>query len=356
MQPGGGRIERVAALVHQKILAIQVNAPKIVECTTDENWSEPSLEDEVYVMDKLEREDQLRSERMTRRIAECTAAGMSAKEAFEVSMREEGLPVPSSEKNGSVENETHDLEYGDSAPAEPWLESLASDPLDIVNEQIERHIEQSVSESHPSVEQAETFLMTIVEFTDDDSKKSNFRNALFQAAMDIVGGLAQGTHGDLDNVTSRALTITKLKRALTGHAYARGAVFGLRSEEAYKQLLQVVGINADSKILDIEDNCQSTPNEDQQDSDEDDVGDLCDDCVAPLPRRDSDLDGVDDRCDTCATGPDAQNEDGDDFADACDACPAIRDDQKDGEESAGPKAPSGHRPHRGSLAGHGTFP
>jgi hypothetical protein len=33
----------------------------------------------------------------------------------------------------------------------------------------------------------------------------------------------------LDTRTDRALAITQLKRALTGHAFARGAIFALRS-------------------------------------------------------------------------------------------------------------------------------
>ena len=53
--------------------------------------------------------------------------------------------------------------------------------------------------------------------------------------MDIMGGLVQATSFDLDDITSRALAITQLKRAFTGHAYARGAVFGLRAEEAITQ-------------------------------------------------------------------------------------------------------------------------
>ena len=218
------RIERIAALVRQKILAEHSSAPKIAQNSSENNWSDPSLEDEVNVMDKLERQDQLRSERMARRIAECTAAGMSAKEAFEVSMREEGLQIPRDE------NETDDERYGVNED-ELWLESSTSHPFDIVNQQVE-HADY---ESHPSVDQAETFLMTIADLTEDNSKKSNFRDVLFRAAMDIAGGLAQATGDESEDVTSRALTITQLKRALTAHAYARGAVFGLRSEDAITQ-------------------------------------------------------------------------------------------------------------------------
>lgn len=48
----------------------------------------------------------------------------------------------------------------------------------------------------------------------------------------MVGGLAQATCRDFDDITHRVLAITQLKRALSGHAFARGALFGLHSEEA----------------------------------------------------------------------------------------------------------------------------
>jgi hypothetical protein len=216
------RIERIAALVHQKLLTEQENSSGIAESTSDDNWSEPTLEEEVHVMDTLERQNQLRCERMTRRIAECTAAGMSAKEAFELSMQEEGLPTPSPEQNETSEMEPIEKEYGHLAPYEPWLHRLPSHPFDTARE-------------HSSVEQAQSLLIATFELANNDSEKSSFRNILTRACMDIMGGLVQATSLDLDDITSRALAMTQLKRALTGHAYARGAVFGLRAEEAITQ-------------------------------------------------------------------------------------------------------------------------
>ena len=71
---------------------------------------------------------------------------------------------------------------------------------------------------------------------------------LTRACMDIMGGLVQATCFDLDDVASRALAITQLKRALTGHAYARGAVFGLRAEQAITQV-QSTELHARLKAL-----------------------------------------------------------------------------------------------------------
>ncbi|QDV44996.1 hypothetical protein Enr13x_48690 [Stieleria neptunia] len=47
----------------------------------------------------------------------------------------------------------------------------------------------------------------------------------------VVRGVTIEMGPGQETFTHRALAITQLKRALTGHAYARGAVFGLRSDE-----------------------------------------------------------------------------------------------------------------------------
>jgi hypothetical protein len=54
----------------------------------------------------------------------------------------------------------------------------------------------------------------------------------------MLGGIVQATcdegdieDGDGEDHLARAWAISQLKRALSGLAYARGAVFGLRSEE-----------------------------------------------------------------------------------------------------------------------------
>ena len=50
--------------------------------------------------------------------------------------------------------------------------------------------------------------------------------------MDIVGGLVQATAAPRIERHERAHAIVQLKRALKGHGFARGAVFGLRGCEA----------------------------------------------------------------------------------------------------------------------------
>ena len=72
--------------------------------------------------------------------------------------------------------------------------------------------------------------MQVMNLEKDEPIKSSYFSILTRASMDIVGGLVQATCDEPDDVINRALTITQLKRALTAHAYTRGAVFGLRGD------------------------------------------------------------------------------------------------------------------------------
>ncbi len=96
------RIERIASLIQLKLQAEQ--PMQSVSATNGDQPSgdygrEASLEEEVAAMDILRRKNNLRNRRMTRRIAEATASGMSVEEAFELAMREEGLSFSSAQSN-----------------------------------------------------------------------------------------------------------------------------------------------------------------------------------------------------------------------------------------------------------------
>ncbi len=220
------RIERVATLVQQKMLPIGKSRSRTGQSLDDStdgksksgdiDYGEVSLEEEVETMDRLRRHNDLRSERIARRIAEATAEGLSYEEAFELAMDDEGFGVTA---DSAAEEFSDSLEIN-----QPWQESLAPNPFDEAAEALSR-------ESHPAVLESQQLLLDIM----DLQTKSNFREIASRGAMDMVGGIVQATSGRADDRMGRALAITQLKRALTGHAFTRGAVFGLRSEDAITQ-------------------------------------------------------------------------------------------------------------------------
>ncbi|MGH2625365.1 MAG: thrombospondin type 3 repeat-containing protein [Anaerolineales bacterium] len=87
-------------------------------------------------------------------------------------------------------------------------------------------------------------------------------------------------------------------------------------------------------IVDGDDNCPQTANEDQKDADLDSLGDLCDNCPlrANEDQKDVDLDSLGDLCDNCPlrANEDQKDLDLDSLGDLCDNCPqGANNDQKD---------------------------
>jgi cysteine-rich repeat protein len=78
------------------------------------------------------------------------------------------------------------------------------------------------------------------------------------------------------------------------------------------------GDTDEDEVCDDTDNCVATANPDQEDADEDGPGDACDNCPfhPNLWQWDCDSDGIGDACD-----PDAIDGDQDQVAEACDNCP-----------------------------------
>lgn len=229
------RIERIAGLVQKKLLSDEGeltgskddrNRFNIADDTddldnTDEaDWIEPSLEEEVAEIEQLRRKNDLRSERMNRRISDAIAAGLSVEEAFELAMQEEGLA-----NTDAADHPGESVIHEPLPTDEPWLSSLPQHEFDEASQ-------RSESLDHPAVLQAQAFLKQAMEVQPGDSNQSSFFSILLRSSMEMVGGLVQATSAGEDDNVHRALSITQLKRAMAGHAYARGAVFGLQSEGA----------------------------------------------------------------------------------------------------------------------------
>ncbi|MCS7466066.1 hypothetical protein NZK35_05185 [Stieleria sp. ICT_E10.1] len=191
-------MQRIATLVHQKMVGgLKPDPPTDVP-----EWMEQSLEDEVDEMDRLRRKNDLRSERMARWIEEAMALGMSDGDAFDLAMQKEGLATRC--EDGPIDDLFDAIEPDD--------EVTAGD------------------EKHPTVIKAETLLMQFMDLPADNASPGSFPSIACRGAMDLLGGLAQATHGRFEGRIDRALAISQLKRALSGHAFAQGAVLGLCNE------------------------------------------------------------------------------------------------------------------------------
>ena len=205
------RIGRIAQLVWAKIRV--PNDLNVDQTDADDiDSGAPTLEEEVVEAERLHRENQLRSERMARRIEEARAQGISPDEAFKLALGDEGLSPPKRDRE-LIEEPAED---------EPWRESLPEYPF--------AEAEFPETEEPPVLARAESMLTEIMDLAEPGAT-NNFVNVAIRGLMDLVGGLVQATQGPRIERYERAHAIVQLKRALKGHGFARGAILGLRGCE-----------------------------------------------------------------------------------------------------------------------------
>jgi hypothetical protein len=103
------------------------------------------------------------------------------------------------------------------------------------------------AERHPLLQQAmDLFVRFDTLFRDAGPRFASSLNTLSQGAGDAMGGLAQALSRRDDDIEDYGLCVVQLKRALRGVAFARGALFPLRStisaeqfDEVYRVLTQL---------------------------------------------------------------------------------------------------------------------
>ena len=99
-------------------------------------------------------------------------------------------------------------------------------------------------ERHPLLQQAMDLLVRFdTLFRDADPRFAPALGTLYHAAGDAMGGLAQALSHRDDDAVDHGLRVVQLKRALRGAAFARGALFPLRStmsEEQFDELFRML--------------------------------------------------------------------------------------------------------------------
>lgn len=226
------RIARVAQLVAERMLEdSSAQSAAFTEESEPDFQSESTLEGEVVVMQQMHQRSERRSERMMRRIAESTAAGMSVEDAMDLALREEGLTIP--QRIDSTDDPPENTEDNYSAVSsltdreESWRASLDSHSFD---ESLPNEFD--CNREHPTVNVAQNLLLQIMQLEEPCTEPHSFWSVATRGLMDVVGGLVQATSDRLDSQCDCALAIVQLRRALKGHAFCRGAIFGLRSNHS----------------------------------------------------------------------------------------------------------------------------
>jgi hypothetical protein len=236
------RIERVAAQVHRVLHRPSEHSP--VAFPDDEaSGAVPDPDATEALWDEMYKHNRRQQERLERALEERRSRGENDEQAFEEALHELGLGAPDEESEPADKPWPEDEADPFAGPAgESVPEEAGSRDADESGDLFEAE-----EERHPLLKRAMgllTELHTI--FRDADARFAPELRTLFQGAGDAMGGLAQALSGreEEDDPDAFGLSITQLKRALRGAAFARGALFPLRAaltREQFDALYNALG-------------------------------------------------------------------------------------------------------------------
>ena len=171
--------------------------------------------------DELYKHNRRQQERLQRAIEELTSRGLDHKTAFEQAMREIVPELPQD-----------DREPAEASSLEDDQDSFESLEDDIAGQgtRFDESDEDTPVERHPLLQKATDFYVGLDKlFPEGDPPLAPLVRTLYQGAGEAVGGLAQALSNPDEDALDQGLRLVQLKRALRGVAFARGAVFPLRS-------------------------------------------------------------------------------------------------------------------------------
>jgi hypothetical protein len=214
------RIERVAAQVHA-ILARPAEHPPVT-FSDDESFGN-SLDPETTEKEwaDLFKHNRRQQEWLQRSLEERRNRGENDEEAFDGALNDLGLEAPGDPSSDSDEPWQEDIQSLDFEAPFDGSSGEESEDEDALFRSEERH---------PVMKKAMDLLTRLHKaFRGADPRHSASLSTLFQGAGDAMGGLAQALSMRGDDPDDYGLRIVQLKRALRGAAFARGALFPLRS-------------------------------------------------------------------------------------------------------------------------------
>jgi hypothetical protein len=232
-------VERVAEHVHRTLGRPSEHPPVAFE-DHDEFEGEEDPEATEKLWDQMFKANRRQQERLQRAIEERRSRGVDAATALREALREVVLTVPEEENSQSEEpwHDDEDAPYGESPD-----DAIAGEGAGFPDTHDEG-FDSEQEERHPLLQKAfELHLRLDALFSDTDPRFAPALKTLHAGAGDAMGGLAQALSGRDRNFQNYGLRVVQLKRALRGAAFARGALFPLRSTitaEQFKELHRVL--------------------------------------------------------------------------------------------------------------------
>jgi hypothetical protein len=218
-------IERVAEKVHRILRRPAEHPPVAFDGDDFGGAADPEATEKLW--DEISKRDRRQQERMQRTFDELRSRGVDDETAFKDALADVVPDIPDEETERSEEPWTDDdhAPFGESLEDDAEREGAGSREAD--DDQFDAEME----ERHPLLRQAMDLLVRFdTLFPDADQRFASSLRMLNQGAGDVMGGLAQALAYRRDEDDEHfGLCLVQLKRTLRGAAFARGALFPLRS-------------------------------------------------------------------------------------------------------------------------------
>ncbi len=221
-------VERVAARVHQILMRPAKHAEP--EFADDVTGDPADPEAAAKQWGEIERQNRRRQERIQRAVQEALSRGLDPEAALDEAMADTVSHFEDEESSCEWEG---DLSSEAASEAELWRdreddaidESFESSHLDA-----DQRSHDGARRQHPLLRQSTALLLSLTNLDGDETSRTDpALVTLYQGAADLCGGLAQALAFSDNDVELDGLRLVQFKRALRGAAFARGAVYSLRS-------------------------------------------------------------------------------------------------------------------------------
>jgi hypothetical protein len=223
-------VERVAEQVHRILRRPAENPPVASEDDEIGVAADPVATEKMW--DKMFKQNRRQQERMQRALDELRSRGVDDETALREAFRHV-VPDPPAEEIEQFEDPWCDNEregFGGSLGGE------AADDTDAFREADGEGFNAEDDKRHPLLQQAMDLMVRLATFLpDEDPRFAHSLRTLYEGVGDAMGGLAQGLSDPDDDALHFGLRIVQLKRALRGAAFARGALFPLRTAMSAEQ-------------------------------------------------------------------------------------------------------------------------